>query len=349
VRRRATLGDELPSGKPASLEELTATVVAAAAAATKVQGSAAITPPKISRGQTLGICAPAGPVKMERLQRGLARLGDPFRIRLAPSLTAPRESAPSYLAASDDTRVDELHALIADPDVRAIVLARGGYGLMRILPRLDPELLRKDPKPIVGFSDATALLAWAHGAAGVRGIHGPMIAQLADLPDGDIAALVDALTDPRPRGPRPWALTAHARGVYRGHLVAANLTLASMLVGTPWALPLAGAIALFEEVGEKPYELDRYVTQLQLTGALRETRAIVIGELTRCTDPNPPTGFPDPENAALATLLERFAPLPIASGAPVGHGARNEPVPFGAACELDLDHGALSILDAAVA
>ena len=310
-----------------------------------------ILPPRIARGQTLGICAPAGPVKLERLQRGLARLGDPFRIRLAPSLTAPRSIAspavPSYLAASDDTRVAELHALLADPDVRAIVLARGGYGLMRILPRLDPELLRRDPKPIVGFSDATALLSWAH-AAGVRSIHGPMIAQLGDLGDGDIAALVAMLTSPEPVGVRPWQLTAHGRGSHRGHLVAANLTMASLLVGTPWALPLAGAIALLEEVGERPYELDRYLTQLALTGALDKTRAVVVGELTRCVDANPPTGVPDPADAALAAILERLAHLPVAVGAPIGHGTRNEPVPFGATCELDLDRRTFAIVEGAV-
>ena len=305
-------------------------------------------PPRIARGQTLGIVAPAGPVKRERLERGLARLGDAFRIRLAPSLTAPREPVASYLAASDDTRAAELTAMLADPDVRAIVLARGGYGLMRILPRLDPDLVRRDPKPIVGFSDATALLAWAY-AAGVRGIHGPMIAQLGELPDADIAALVAMLTEPRAPGERPWALAAHGRGTHRGHLVAANLTLASMLVGTPWPLPLGGAIALLEEVGEKPYELDRYLTQLALTGALADTRAVVLGDLTRCTDANPPTGVPDPADAALATILERLAALPVAVGAPIGHGTRNEPVPFGAACELDLDRGVFAIRDAAVA
>ena len=100
----------------------------------------------------------------------LARLGDAFRAaRRADSVTAPHPpDVPSYLAASDDMRAAELNAMLADPDVRAIVLARGGYGLMRILPRLDPEALRRDPKPIIGFSDATALLAWAY-AAGVRG------------------------------------------------------------------------------------------------------------------------------------------------------------------------------------
>ena len=310
-----------------------------------------ILPPRIVRGQTLGIVAPAGPVKLERLQRGLARLGDAFTIKLAPTLTAPRAAnVASYLSNSDDVRAAELTAMLADPDVRAIVLARGGYGLMRILSRIDPELLRKDPKPIVGFSDATALLAWAF-QAGVRGIHGPMIVQLGDLPDAEVSHLIALLTDPAPPGVRPWVLTAHGRGVYQGPLIAANLTLASVLVGTPWQLPLDGAIAVFEEVGEKPYELDRYLTQLLLTGELAKPVAVVIGELTRCTDPNPPTGEPDAPDAALAAILERLrtAGSPVAVGAPIGHGSRNEAVPFGAQSILDLDRGTLEITEGAVA
>lgn len=308
-------------------------------------------PPRVARGQTIGIVTPSGPVKIERLRRGLERLGDAFDVRIAPSVTAAHPpDVPSYLAASDEARAAELSQMIADPDVRAVVLARGGYGLLRILSRLDPEPLRKDPKPIVGFSDGTALLAWAY-AAGVRGIHGPMIGQLAGLPDGDVAYLIRLLTSTEPPGTRPWSLAPHGRGHYRGPLITANLTLASMLVGTPWPLPLRGAIALLEDVGERPYELDRYLTQLALTGELAKPVAVIVGDLARCFDPNPPNGRPDPQDAALRTVLERLhaAGTPAATGAPVGHGDRNEAVPFGAACELDLETGAFAILEPAVA
>ncbi len=310
-----------------------------------------VLPPRIARGQTLGIVAPAGPVRPEGLARGLARLGDAFRIKLAPTLTSPRAAdVPSYLAASDDVRAAELTAMFADQDVRGIVLARGGYGLMRILSRIDPDLLRKDPKPIVGFSDATALLSWAY-QAGVRGIHGPMIVQLGDLPESDVAGLIAMLTDPTPAGVRPWTLASHGRGVTRGPLIASNLTMASVLVGTPWQLPLDGAIALFEEVGEKPYELDRYLTQLLLTGELAKPAAAVIGDLTRCADPLPLAGQADDPAAGLAVILERLraAGCAVAVGAPVGHGTRNEPVPFGAISVLDLDRGTLEITEGAVA
>jgi muramoyltetrapeptide carboxypeptidase len=310
----------------------------------------AIAPPRVARGQTVGVVAPAGPVKLERLRRGLACLGDAFELRVAPSVTAPRQpTTPSYLAAPDEVRAAELGEMLADPDVRAIILARGGYGIMRILPRLDPAVLSRDPKPIVGFSDATALLAWAHHA-GVRGIHGPLIATLSDLPPSDVAHLVELLTSPRPPGARPWSLRSHGRGRHLGPLVPVNLSVAAALVGTPWPVPLAGAIALFEEVGEKPYRIDRYLTQLALAGVLGSVAAAVVGDLTRCVDPKPPTGEPDPDDAALAAILERLRTtgIPVAVGAPIGHDARNEAVPFGAACELDLDRGAIAITEAAV-
>jgi muramoyltetrapeptide carboxypeptidase len=311
---------------------------------------AIVVPPRVARGQTVGIVAPSGPVKLERLRRGLACLGDAFQLRVADSVTSPPPpGTPSYLSAPDEIRIAELTAMLADPDVRAIIVARGGYGAMRILPHLDPALLQRDPKPLVGFSDATALLAWAY-RAGVRAIHGPVIAQLADLPPADVAHLIAVMTEPRPLGERPWPLRAHGRGRHRGRLIPANLSLASLLAGTPWQLPLADAIVLLEEVGEKPYEIDRYLTQLALAGAMSATAA-VIGDLTRCSDPSPPSGERDPDDAALATVLERLAAagLPVAVGAPIGHGGRNEAVPFGAMCELDLDRGAFAITEPAVA
>lgn len=311
----------------------------------------AVIPPKIERGQTLGVVAPAGPIAPERLRRGLDQLGDAFRIRVADSVAAPRSpGVPSYLAASDDDRTAELMAMIADPDVRAIVLARGGYGIMRILPRLDPDALRRDPKPIVGFSDATALLAWAY-AAGVRAIHGPMIGQLGDLGAGDVAGLIRALTDPRPSGRRPWQLSAQGSGRFTGPLVTANLTMWSMLVGTPWPVPIKGALALIEDVDERPYRLDRHLTHLALSGQLADLAAMIVGDLTRCDPALPATGQGDTCSNAHTVVLERLrtAGVPAAVGAPIGHGDRNEAVPFGGQAALDLDSGTLEILDPAVA
>lgn len=314
--------------------------------------ASASAPPRMRRGDVLGVVLPAGPVRdVSRLERGLARLGDTFALRLAPSLSVPRApEIPSYLSAGDRVRAAELNAMLADPDVRGILMGRGGYGLTRILPLLDAAALRRDPKPIVGFSDGTALLAWAH-ANGVRGIHGPVGVQLAAMPDEQIAGLVAMLTEARAPGVRPWQLAPHGAGERRGPLVPGNLTLFSLMVGTPWPLPLDGALALIEEVGERPYEIDRYMTQLILSGQLARAAAVIVGDLVRCVDANPATGVPDPEDAALRVVLERAAEvgLSVAVGAPIGHGDRNESVPFGADAVLDLDHGVIDITEPAVA
>lgn len=301
-----------------------------------------IVPPAVRPGDLVGVCAPSAPIVPARFARGLALLGPHLRLRVPDGLT---EARAAYLAGDDRRRADELSALLADPDVRAIILGRGGYGLTRILADVDPGLLRRDPKPIVGFSDATALLLWAAGA-GVRGIHGPVVSQLGDLDPADLPALVGALTDPRPLGrlPEPLHPLAGARP-FAGTFVPANLKMLAHLVGTPWQLDPAGAVLAIEEVGEKPYAIDRDLTQLHLAGALAGARGVVVGELVRCLET---AGAPDDPGPARAVVGARLADFGVAAwwGLPIGHGTRNRALPFGARCEVA--DGAISFLDAAV-
>ncbi len=297
-----------------------------------------ILPPAVRPGDLVGVCAPSAAIVPERFARGLAALAPHLRLHVPDGLTTARGA---YLAGDDRRRADELTALLIDPDVRAILLARGGYGLTRILTHVDPALLARDPKPIVGFSDATALLAWAAGVA-VRSIHGPVVSQLGDLPADDVAALVAMLTDRRPLGriEAPLQPLTNAAPL-AGAIVPANLKMLAHLIGTPWQLDLADAVVLVEEVGEKPYALDRDLTQLELAGQLRGVRGVVVGDLVRCSDDDPA--------AARAVIAERLTAFGLSSwwGAPVGHGQRNRALPFGARVEIDAD-GGLAILDAAV-
>src|SRR5204863_6618808 len=143
-------------------------------------------------------------------------------------------------------------------------LARGGYGAMRLLPHLDPELLRANPKPIVGFSDATALLAFA-ARAGVAAVHGPVITQLARLPEEDRAGLFGLLERPGP-GLLCSGLDAPVPGRVQGPLVGGNLEVFSRLLGTPHLPDLVGAVLFFEDLGERPYRVDRLITHLDLAG-----------------------------------------------------------------------------------
>jgi muramoyltetrapeptide carboxypeptidase len=306
-------------------------------------------PPHLRDGDTIAVIAPAGPVNPTRLGRGLDLLAEHFRPRVMPGV----HLRAGFLAGSDEARADDVNAALRDPDVRAIAVARGGYGILRILPLLDEGALRADPKPIIGFSDATALLSWA-AHAGIRGIHGPVVSQLGDLPPDDIASLHRLLVDPAPPGAQPWPLTATgapATGQTGGMLVGGNLTLLAHLVGTPWQVPAAGAVVVVEDIGEAPYALDRYLTRILLARAWDGAAAVLVGDFTRCTDPPTAVGATDDAAPALAVVAERLTALgvPGLAGAPIGHGSRNVAFPWGARCAVDLDASRVAILDGAVA
>jgi muramoyltetrapeptide carboxypeptidase len=310
-----------------------------------------VRPPALRQGDLIGVCAPAGPVNRERFANGLSLLGQHFRLKVPDGI----EARDGFLAGSDERRAGELAALLADRDVRAIVCARGGYGVTRMLARVDPAPLAADPRPIVGFSDVTALLSWS-AAAGVAPIHGPMVSQLVDLPPEDGAWLVRMLTDTRPAGVLPWTLRPIGAPAPAGAdpvvapLCVGNLCLFAHLVGSPWRLDLDGAVMVTEEVAEKPYALDRYFTQLEHAGVMRGCRAVVLGDLARCTDPPTPLGAPDNPGPAHAAIDERLRTFGIAglAGAPLGHGSRNVALPFGGRAALDLARATIELLDPAV-
>jgi muramoyltetrapeptide carboxypeptidase len=317
----------------------------------------AIAPPRLRLGDQIGVIAPSGPPLPQPLDAGLRALASAFRVKVAAS--ASRPSPPSdrpFLAASDELRAAEANAMLADPDVRAIIMARGGYGLLRILPMLDAAALRADPKPIIGFSDGTALLSWAWHA-GVRGIHGEVVVRLGEQRPEAIGDLVRALTEPTPPPPRdatskevaPPAPPSPAATTLT--MIPSNLTMACHLVGTPWALPLDGSAWWMEDVGERPYEIDRCLTHLGLAGQLSKISGVVVGDLVRCMDPLPTADMPDDPRLALAVVAERLASyrIPWLRGAPFGHGRYNPPLPFGGRCRFDAVAGIAEILDGAVA
>jgi muramoyltetrapeptide carboxypeptidase len=276
------------------------------------------------------------------LDAGVAILAERYRVRVPDGVYAQA----GYLAGDDDRRLDELCAALADPAVRALFCARGGYGVLRIIDRLDPALLHADPKPIVGFSDLTALHAWAL-AAGVRSVHGPVVERIAELDGAGRSWLFDLLESPAPAGTLPGCfqpIGAEARSAREGVLVGGNLTLIAHLVGTPWQLPLDGAICLIEDVDERPFALDRYLTRLGLAGALRGCQGVLVGGLTRC---EPPPGRGPSAAATVDERLRHFG-LPGLSGLPVGHLPHNLALPHGAACRLDPVACTLELLEPAV-
>jgi muramoyltetrapeptide carboxypeptidase len=280
-------------------------------------------PPLLKPKDRVAIVAPAGPVPREPFAAGRKILEERYAL-VHDERVFERNG---FLAGSDEARLAELDRALDDSQVRAIVCARGGYGLMRILERLDARKLQEDPKWIVGFSDVTALHAWAL-RAGVESIHGPVVTQLGALPADDAQALI-ALLERGEAAPID-GLRAIRAGRAEGPLVGGNLEMITRLVGTPWSMNLDGAILVLEEVGERPYRVDRQLTQLELSGALSRVAAVVLGDFTDCLEK-------DGSSTVEAVLEERLSRLgiPVVAGAPVGHGKRNRALRLGAPAILD--------------
>jgi muramoyltetrapeptide carboxypeptidase len=299
-----------------------------------------IRPPRLVPGARVAVVAPASPVPRVDFDAGAAILGARYQLVHDERLFARR----GFLAGDDDARLGELQRALDDPSLAAIFCARGGYGILRILQRLDGTRFQAAPRPIIGFSDVTALHAWA-ARLGVGAIHGPVVTQLGKVPAEDVAALWPLLESPEPPNPVE-NLHTLVGGSAEGRLAGGNLEMISRLVGTPWAIDFDDTILLLEEIGERPYRIDRALTQLIAGGALAGVRGAVVGSLTDC-------GKPEDDPGAAAVVAERLTSLgiPVVTGAPIGHGPRNRPVPIGARARIDAQQSGgarLTFLEGAV-
>jgi muramoyltetrapeptide carboxypeptidase len=301
-----------------------------------------IRPARLKPGDVVRVIAPSGPVFPEAFAVGAAVLAARYQVRYDP---ATLFAAQGFLAGSDDQRLSCLVEALRDPEARAVFMGRGGYGLLRIARRLDPELLRRHAKPIVGFSDGTVLLALA-ARAGIAAIHGPVVTQLGRLPVDDQAALFSLLESTEPR-PLLAGLESLRAGNARGPLLGGNLEVFSHLIGTDFLPDLDGAILFLEEVGERPYRIDRLLTHLELAGIFSRVAGIVVGDLVACAEPQ---GSRVASPSAIEVVRERLGRLgiPVALGAHVGHGERNLALPYGVEVRLDAQAGTLVALAGAV-
>jgi muramoyltetrapeptide carboxypeptidase len=301
-----------------------------------------IRPPRLRPGDVVRVVATSGPVFREAFAAGEALLARRYRLRYdAETLFA----AEGFLAGSDAARSTALVEAVRDPDAKAVFLGRGGYGLLRIVAGLDPGLLRDCPKPVIGFSDGTVLLAFA-AQTGVASIHGPVVTQLGRLPAQDHTALFSLLESPEPRVLLE-GLSTLRPGRAEGPLLGGNLEVFSRLLGTRHLPDLDGAILFVEEVGERPYRVDRLLTQFQLAGVWDRVAAVVVGDLVGCEEPADSRVV---SPSAAAVVGERLAGLrvPVALGAPIGHGSRNLALPYGVRVRLDAAAGTLLALEGAV-
>ncbi len=248
-----------------------------------------------------------------------------------------------YLAGTDTARAEDFNAMARAPEIRAIVAIRGGYGTMRILERLDYDAVRRDPKVIMGFSDLTALLNAVAMRSRVLTFHGPLGAH-GSAWDGEARAFLrDVLFASAPTRLRLGGARTIVPGTVRGPLAGGNLSLIAALVGTPFAVPAAGALLFFEETEEPSYRIDRMLVQLDLAGDLAAAGGILVGRCTQCVA----QAAPPPAEVIDARL--RSVGRPAVSGAAIGHIPRQWVLPIGAQAELDAAAGTLTLLEPAVA
>jgi muramoyltetrapeptide carboxypeptidase len=303
-------------------------------------------PRALRPGETVGLCAPSGPIEAEFVAAGVRELEDlGFRVRAADDLGRRTR----FTAGSVERRVDEIHGLFADPDVRAIVCARGGAGALSLLPRLDPAQVLSDPKPFVGYSDVTALHLFL-GRLGLVTVHGPMAGRTLIPGRYHRESLLAALTgEGPPYESEPDDLENLREGNGVGVLRGGCLSLLAAAAGTPWAFRAddEGTILFVEDVSERPFRIDRMLSQLRLSGAFENVRGVVFGEMKGC---GPRAG----EDYTLEEVLQESLfglDVPMAIGLSSGHAnGPNVSLPFGVRARLTCGAECrLQVLESAVA
>ncbi len=288
------------------------------------------------------MAALSGPVDPGRLEAGLSALR---RLGFEPVVADNVLSRHGLFAGSDADRLAAFHRLAADPDLPAILFARGGHGVLRLLPHLDWDLLARRPRAYMGYSDLTPFLLEVVRRLGLVSFHGPMVA--ADLARGmspeDEASFLAALAG---RWPAELPFTAALRpGEARGPLLGGCLSLLTSTLGTPWAPDLAGAVVFWEDVNEPPYRIDRMLTHLGLSGNLANIAGMIVGHLGNSLEPGrDPVDWPSQAVAQVAAqVADSLAgyPWPLAWGLESGHVPPNRTLPLGMAARLDATAGRL--------
>ncbi len=312
-------------------------------------------PPPVCPGDRVGVAALSSKVDPARLDAGLEALA---AHGYEPVQAANLRSCCGLFAGSDGERLDAFHELAADPSLSAIVFARGGSGVLRVLPGIDWELLGRWPRAYVGYSDLTPFLLQVVERLGLVAFHGPMVAadfargltdtelnSFTSVLGGEFPVLlpvsteaVDELTGDEPTGEDELTGTR----VVEGPLLGGCLSMLEATLGTPYAPDLEGAILFLEEVGEPLYRFDRMLTHLRLSGSLANLKAVVAGHLEGEGG--------DPQLAASSEVLldqlrreARTFPWPLAWGLPAGHDRPNLTLPLGSAARLDPIAGLLVI------
>ena len=273
-------------------------------------------PRALRPGDRVAVVAPASPFARAEFDAGVEELR---RLGYVPTFDESVFARSRYTAGDAPLRAAAFQRAWDDDDVAALIAVRGGYGSVQLLPLLDPAALRQRPKAFIGYSDNTSLLAWLTGACGIVAFHGPMLE--GRLAKGESAYDRDSFTRVLTKPAAAGAITHPAVEVLRsgeasGILVGGTLTQLLGAFGTPFAFdPPPGHILFIDEVAERPYRIDRMLTQLRLSGLLARASGVVFGELPRCDEP----GDAGPAIKAVVRDLLADFPGPVLFGLPSGH------------------------------
>jgi muramoyltetrapeptide carboxypeptidase len=285
------------------------------------------------------VVSPASTPKADKVQAGIDCLhGLGYQTVVYPHAL---DCGPLYYAGTVEQRVADLHAAIADPGIDGVICTRGGWGSAELLPHLDADLIRANPKPFIGYSDHTSLHVWLAAEAGLVSFYGPMVAaDFARVNGVDLASWGSAVG-----GESAWSLGAKdglrvlRAGVAEGVLAGGCISIFAEALGTPYAMPAARAaeprILFLEDIGTKPYKWDRFLLHLRYAGMLDHVTGIVFGDMRQCVEPEEDALL----EQAVLHALEDFAG-PIAIGLRSGHvDAPNITLPLGVRVRVDLSDG----------
>lgn len=305
---------------------------------------------KLKFGDTLGFIGPSGAVRtegaIERAVEETKRMG--FKVKLGESAGQKY----GYLSGTDEVRARDINVMFADDEVDAIVCLRGGYGAMRILDKLDYDMIAKHPKIFMGFSDITALHIALLEKCGLATFHGPMAAaNWAGKPLDDFSreSMYRALMNAEPAGelanPPEYPKQTVNPGVAEGQLVGGNLMLIASSLGTPWEINTKGRIIFIEEIGERTYCVDRMLTQMRLAGKFDDCAGVVFGDFADC-----PIEYPEFGLTLEEIIRDVVAPCgkPVFTGLRCGHCSPKLTLPLGVKCRMDADACTLTVLESAV-
>ncbi len=327
----------------------------AAALAPGAEG-AILKPKALKEGDTIGLITPAtyvsDPDRIEAAQRTIRyfdcnpRLGRNVRKRTG------------YVGGSIEERLADLHEMFGDPEVRAIFCIRGGYGSGQLLDRIDYDLIQKNPKIFLGYSDITSLHLAIHKRTSLVTFHGPVaLSRFTDYTQENFRRAlfstkpVGLLTNPKESNTlRPQhQLRTVKGGKARGRLVGGNLSLIAATMGTPYEIDTRGKIFFIEDVGEEPYSMDRMLTNLRLAGKLEQAAGIIFGECADCVPRDYKPGFES--TFSLGEVVDNILgslKIPVLSGLTIGHTSDQLTLPLGLMASLDADRGELTVEESGV-